>query len=320
MHRFPWETASPVKDRLLTIEDDSDDSDAGAGDDFSDDSDVDLESELDTRDDDADLEGEEATYKKRFTDTKNDRDRLKREKDEQAAELASLRQEIETLKSVQGQRGTKGADYGEERTGHLPDEIVLADQISDAINREYLALPKEQQHVRNLTKITLKHQAPALRKIMIEEAQRLLRENKAAEKEQTDMRTMANDALVSAGLDPKIHYSLMRGLVQDQIEKDKTWFSRTPVDKQFEILAERTREHASKMGWVPKEKVKKANEEHRREADGGIEHASRRATTRQAQQRDEEDDDRPRTMIDAMHANQRALRERARTASSVRGR
>ncbi len=315
MHVFPWESASPVKDRLLlTIEDDSDDSDAGAGDDFSDESADDLESELDTRDDDADREGEEGNYKKRFADTKADRDRLKKRTDEQEAELESLRQENEALKSVHGQRGTKGADYGEERTKDIPDEMFLVDQLADAVNREYLALPKEKQNVRTLTLIQAKHMGKATREMVAREAARIVAERDQQAKSKTDMRTMANDALTAAGLDPKQHYSVMRGIIQDRIEADPTWFQRTPIKKQFEELASDTKKFMTANGWVPKDKVKDANHAHRREADGGIELASRRATTRQAQH-DEDESDRPETMIDAMNANHRALRNRAGRSS-----
>ncbi len=315
MHRFPWDAASPLRDRLLFAHADSEDSDAGAGDDFSDELDDTDASELDTPDheDGTDRDGDDP-YRKRFADTKVDRDRWKKKADEQEAELESLRQENEALKSIHGQRGTKGADYGEERTKDMPDELFLVDEIAEAVNREYTALPKEKQNVRTLTVIQAKHLGKATREMIVREAARIVEDRENQAKSKADMRTMANDALTAAGLDPKRHYSVMRGIIQDKIEADPTWFRRTPIKKQFEDLADDTKKLLTENGWVPQSKVKHANETHRREADGGIESVSRRATTRQAQH-DEDESDRPTTMIDAMNANHQALRNRAGRSS-----
>ena len=94
MHIAPWDkAASPVRDRFLSITNaDSEDSDPN-GEDLSEETDHsdDLENELDENE--AELSGEESAdpYKKRFADTKADRDRLKKERDEIAAEKESLR-------------------------------------------------------------------------------------------------------------------------------------------------------------------------------------------------------------------------------------
>lgn len=311
MHIAPWDNAaSPVRDRFLSITNaDSEDSGA-AGEDLSEETDhsEDLENERDEHE--ASLSGEEDPYKKRFADTKTDRDRLKKENEELAAERESLRLENERLR-------TQGQAHHTETGKHEIDQVNETEtvmEIAEAVNREYLALPTEKRNVKSLTEAivgkVLKKAREDASKIGQQEATRAV---SAVEGKRT-ARQMADAALTQAGLDPKRHFPILRTIINQRMDSDPTWFQRTGNDlgKQYATLANETKEYLVSLGaTLNKEDVRKAQDELLRDAAGTIDGGKRRATDSPRQATDDDAPEQGNTMIAAMAANRRSLVNRA---------
>ena len=311
MHIAPWDNAaSPVRDRFLSITNaDSEDSGA-AGEDLSEETDhsEDLENELDEHESDA--SGEEGSYKKRFADTKTDRDRLKRENEELAAERESLRAENERLRTQQSTHHTETGKHEIDQVNET--ETVM--EIAEAVNRDYLALPSEKRNVKSLTEAivgkVLKKAREDAAKIGQQEATRAV---SAVEGKRT-ARQMADAALTQAGLDPKRHFPILRTIINQRMDSDPTWFQRTGNDlgKQYATLANETKEYLVSLGaTLNKEDVRKAQDELLRDAAGTIDGGKRRATDSPRQAQDDDAPEQGNTMIAAMAANRRSLVNRA---------
>ena len=311
MHIAPWDkAASPARDRFLSITNaDSDDPDAdGAG--LSDETDhsEDLESELDAHE--ADLSGEEDPYKKRFADTKTDRDRLKKENEELASERESLRAENERLRMQQSTHHTETGKHEIDQVNET--ETVM--EIAEAVNREYLALPDDKRNVKSMTeaiaKNLLKKMDERAAAISQREAQRAV---SSVEGKRT-AKQMADAALSEAGLDPKRHFPILRTIINQRMDSDPTWFQRTGNDlgKQYATLAKETKDYLVSLGaTLNKDEVRKAQDELLRDAGGMIDGGKRRATDSPRQATDDDAPAQGNTMIAAMAANRRALVNRA---------
>lgn len=325
MHITPWDkAASPLKDRLLLLigkNADSDDPDAdGAGlsdeTDHSDDEDLeqDERGELDA----SELEGDEDPYKKRFADTKADRDRLKREKDALEAERESLRLENEQLRRQQSAHHT---DTGRAEIDEVNETQEVMD-IAEAVNRDYLSLPNEKRNVKTMTELivskTLKKMREDAAKISQQEAARVINSVKGKE----TARQRANEALTAVGLDPDKHFPIMRTIINNRMDSDPGWFDRTGRDlkKQYETLATETRDYLVSLGaTLSKKQVRDAQDQLLREEAGGvIAGGSRRANDSPRQAADDDDPAHGNTMIAAMAANRRSLVRRAERSSGVR--
>ena len=312
MHIAPWDkAASPARDRFLSITNaDSDDPDAdGAG----------LSDETDHRDDEVqDLDENEVElaedgdnpYRKRFADTKADRDRLKRERDELEAEKESLRLENERLRT---QQSTHNVETGKHEIDQV-NETETVMEIAEAVNREYLALPDDKRNVKSMTeaiaKNLLKKMDERAAAISQREAQRAV---SSVEGKRT-AKQFADEALTSAGLDPKRHFPIMRTIIQQRVDSDPSWFQRTGGDltKQYSILAQETKDYLVSLGApLSKAAVRTAQDELLREAGGVIDAGKRRATDSPRQATDDDAPAQGNTMIAAMAANRRALVNRA---------
>ena len=318
MHIAPWDkTASPVRDRLLSITNaDSEDSDAG-GEDLSEETDhsEDLESELDAHE--ADLSGEEDPYKKRFADTKTDRDRLKKENEELASERESLRAENERLRMQQSTHHTETGKHEIDQVNET--ETVM--EIAEAVNREYLALPDDKRNVKSMTeaiaKNLLKKMDERAAAISQREAQRAV---SSVEGKRT-AKQMADAALSEAGLDPKRHFPILRTIITQRMDSDPTWFQRTGNDlgKQYATLARETKDYLVSLGaTLNKDEVRKAQDELLRDAGGMIDGGKRRATDSPRQAQDDDAPEQGNTMIAALAANRRTLVNRAARAAGRR--
>ena len=318
MHIAPWDkTASPVRDRLLSITNaDSEDSDAG-GEDLSEETDhsEDLESELDAHE--ADLSGEEDPYKKRFADTKTDRDRLKKENEELASERESLRAENERLRMQQSTHHTETGKHEIDQVNET--ETVM--EIAEAVNREYLALPDDKRNVKSMTeaiaKNLLKKMDERAAAISQREAQRAV---SSVEGKRT-AKQMADAALSEAGLDPKRHFPILRTIINQRMDSDPTWFQRTGNDlgKQYATLAKETKDYLVSLGaTLNKDEVRKAQDELLRDAGGMIDGGKRRATDSPRQAQDDDAPEQGNTMIAALAANRRTLVNRAARAAGRR--
>lgn len=318
MHIVPWDrAASPVRDRFLSITNaDSDDPDAdGAG--LSDETDhsEDLENELNEHE--SELAGEEDPYKKRFADTKADRDRLKRERDELEAERESLRLENERLR-------TQGQAHHTETGKHEIDQVNETEtvmEIAEAVNREYLALPDNKRNVKSMTEAIARN---LLKKVDERAAAISQREAQRAVSSVEGKRTakqMADAALSEAGLDPKRHFPILRTIINQRMDSDPTWFQRTGNDlgKQYATLAKETKDYLVSLGaTLNKDEVRKAQDELLRDAGGMIDGGKRRATDSPRQAQDDDAPEQGNTMIAALAANRRTLVNRAARAAGRR--
>ena len=318
MHIAPWDrAASPVRDRFLSIKNaDSDDPDAdGAG--LSDETDhsEDLENELNEHE--SELAGEEDPYKKRFADTKTDRDRLKKENEELASERESLRAENERLRMQQSTHHTETGKHEIDQVNET--ETVM--EIAEAVNREYLALPDNKRNVKSMTEAIVRN---LLKKVDERAAAISQREAQRAVSSVEGKRTakqMADAALSEAGLDPKRHFPILRTIINQRMDSDPTWFQRTGNDlgKQYATLAKETKDYLVSLGaTLNKDEVRKAQDELLRDAGGMIDGGKRRATDSPRQAQDDDAPEQGNTMIAALAANRRTLVNRAARAAGRR--
>lgn len=313
MHIAPWDkAASPFWDRLLSAT--NADSDDSAGADLSeetDHSDDDLESELDEHE--AELSGEEGddpSYKKRFADTKTDRDRLKKENEDLAAERESLRLENERLRTQQQAHHT---DTGKHEIDQVNEtEVVM--EIAEAVNRDYLAKPENQRNVKTLVagiaSQLLKKTRQEAAAISRQEASRV---NQTVEGKREAMR-LAHEALKDAGLDPEKHFPFMRTIINQRMDSDRGWFERTGhnLKDQYKTLAKETKDLLISVGApLTKEEARRATDELHRDAGGDIGGGKRRATDSPRRPSDDDEPAQGSTMIAALQANRRALVNRA---------
>lgn len=317
MHIAPWDkAASPVRDRFLSITNADSDDPEGSGlsdeEDNSDSVDTDLENEVELSGQD-----DETPYKKRFADTKADRDRLKNELDAAAAERESLRQENERLRTQQSAHHVETGKHEIDQVNET--ETVM--EIAEAVNREYLALPDNQRNVKTMAASIAK----ALLKKVDERAVTISRREASqavntVEGKRT-AKAYAHDALKEAGLDPEKHFPILRTIIQQRIDSDSDWFRRTGHDLkgQYGTLAKETKDYLVSIGaTLNKEQVRKANDDQLREAGGQIGGGKRRATDSARETTDDDAPEHPNTMISAMAANRRSLFGRSAKAAGAR--
>lgn len=319
MHIAPWDkAASPARDRFLSITNaDSDDSDA-AGADLSDETDHSDDEVQDLDENEVELAGDgDSPYIKRFADTKVDRDRLKRENDELQAERESLRLENERLRT---QQSAHHVETGKSEIDEMNEPAVIQ-EIAEAVNRDYLALPEDKRNVKSLTEAIvgklLKKTREDAAAISRQEANRAV---SSVEGKRT-AKQFADEALVAAGLDPKRHFPIMRTIIQQRVDSDPSWFQRTGGDltKQYGILAGETKDYLVSLGApLSKAQVRTAQDELLREAGGVIDAGKRRATDAPRQATDDDAPAQGNTMIAAMAANRRTLVNRAARAAGRR--
>ncbi len=311
MHIAPWDkAASPARDRFLSITNaDSDDSDPN-GEDLSDETDHSDDEVQDLDENEVELAGDsDDPYRKRFADTKVDRDRLKRENEQLAAERESLRLENERLRT---QQSTHNVETGKHEIDQM-NETETVMEIAEAVNREYLALPDDKRNVKTLTEAIA---GKLLKKVREEATAISQREATRAVSSVEGKRTakqFADEALTQAGLDPKRHFPILRTVIQQRMESDPTWFQRTGHDlnNQYATLAKETKDYLVSLGApLSKAQVRSAQDELLREAGGQIDAGKRRATDSPRPTQDDEPAQ-GNTMIAAMAANRRALVNRA---------
>lgn len=246
--------------------------------------------EVDERD--ADLEDEELTYKKRFADTKADRDEKVRMLRESMAENARL-------KALQA----ASADVNEE---------ALAKEIQDGIYQEVSLItetdPKKRTKAaydvvgKHIAMATKKAVDLALSKVNLQRQTEAQQSTEHTQKREAAAKR-AKIALRESGLDPEKTFALFQKEVDRQMETEPEWFEAVPASEHFMRLASRVKDRL--------ERNKKANDEHRREAGGQLNAGSR--VTRSAKSKDE-DEGEPDTMRGAMSLANKANHLRGRKA------
>lgn len=188
------------------------------------------------------------------------------------------------------------------------NEAQLA-QIGEAVNAEYLKLPKEQQNLASATKIMMKHVAD----MNVRQARAVAE----AQQQETEARQEATRAakaeLTAVGLDPEADWDLMI-LQRDTLKRTKPGFleSMTPAD-QFKTLAKQTRDFLRSRGAHTKAEVKQAKDALNREAGGSMSGGSRRSTSRQSADSQDQGDDRQDSMTNDLRDNRAGLRRRSTT-------
>lgn len=288
--------ASPVVDRLrLTASnEDSEDGADGAGSDISEDDENQEGAEKSEQEDgeegdkgkgkdDEDLDEEEKTYKKRFSDTKADRDEIARERNLLREELAALRNDVADLKSKQD-------------SGDITDEEV--DAIAEDLFKRVSSVSKDDPEYGKKVYREIGRDLARLKKEIIstlktEESQKT-KQTSEAERARQDAEENAKIALEEAGLDPEKHFKLFQKEVDDLMAKKPNWFKVVPPQEQFLRIAERVSKQVKSS--------KEANAEHRKES-GGVMSGGSKVNKKSNQQ--EDDDGEPDTMIGAMNAHKR---------------
>lgn len=239
--------------------------------------DNDILNSMDGDDDDTDgdtkagkdgLDEEEATYRKRFADTKLDRD-------EKAQQLKESMREIARLKALQ----SIDSNVNEEE---------LARSIQDGIYQDILAINERDpdksrkaaydvvgRHIARATKtavdLALKRVA-SVQEESIQETQQQEAARGRAEK-------MAKIVLKEEGLDPDKHFSMFQEEVDRQMAEDKDWFTAIPAEQHFVRLTARVKANIAA--------AQKANADHQRGAQGQVNRGSR-ITPRPAKEADDD--------------------------------
>lgn len=239
------------------------------------------------------LDEEEETYKKRFADTKADRD-------EKARLLRETMQENARLKAM----ATIDADVNEEELARQIQEGIFSDiskiAETDPAKRTKAAYDVVGRHIALSTKKAVEL---ALRKVKTEQEEQIQQTTEASAKRDRAA-NMAKIVLKEEGLDPEKHFGMFQEEVDKQMEKDPDWFTAIPAEQHFVRLVNRVK---SRM-----EQNREANETHQREAKGQLNSGSR-VTQRQPRQSDDEDGEKD-TLRGAMLLSRKANLMRGRRA------
>lgn len=186
------------------------------------------------------------------------------------------------------------------------NEAMMA-EIGEAVQAEYLKLPKEKQHLGSATAIMARH----MHDMNVREARRVA-EAAQAESEARQAATKAAKAeLQAVGLDPEADWDLMI-LQRDTLNRTNPTLLKgmAPAD-QFKHLAKATRDFLRARGVHTKAEVKQAKDEHNREAGGTMSGSSRRPASQTARGNDQDDDQDKDSMTSDLQANRSSLRRRS---------
>lgn len=267
-----------VKNDQRGLKDQKDEDDADEIDEVDTDEDEkDEKEETDERD--ADLDEEEATYRKRYADTKADRD-------EKVRQLRDLMTENAKLKAIQ----TATSDV---------DEEALAREIQEGIFKEVSQINEtDPAKARKAAyDVVGKHIALSTKKA-VELALKKVATQKQEQESQTDeqkkqmevAKRRARIALKEVGLDDTKHYKDFEEAVTKQMEQDPEWFETIPASEHYIRIATRVKKRI--------DRIKQERAEHQREA-GGL-NAGTRIPKRPTRTDEEGDDKEPDTMTGAM--------------------
>lgn len=297
--------SSPLANRVLTVTDDEDpDAQAGGGlSSTSDEADPDADSR-ETEDEAARVAKAESdddgqNYKKRFADTKADRDRLKARADDLEAENEELRRQ-----------GIKEAPVTRQAAAEADEAAIVAQA-----EREYFGLPKDQQTGTKWATLLVKHTLDATRKVAVETSQRTLSDADSQSARRADAESKAQAALTERGLTSPKALRLFQAEVDEQMRTDPGWFRRTSPSEQYGVLADRVKETVESFTAPDPEHVKAANAERRKEAAGTLPTGTRTAPRRTPSSSGKDTDGESDTMTANLTANRQAARERGAALS-----
>lgn len=220
---------------------------------------------------DEDLDEEETTYKRRFADTKADRD-------EKVKILKQTMQENARLKALQ----SLDSDVNEEE---------LTREIQEGIYRDISAIDEKDPTKRTkaaydavgrgIARATKKAVDLALNR-MASVQEESIRETEQQTAARGRAEKMAKIVMKEEGLNPDKHFSLFQEEVDKQMADDPDWFKAIPADQHFIKLTSRVKARV--------EANQKANANHQREAQGQVNRGSR-VTQKPARQTDDDQED-----------------------------
>lgn len=202
--------------------------------------------ERDERDDD--LDEEEITYKKRFADTKADRD-------EKARQVRELIAENARLKAVQ----VATSDV---------DEEALAREIQEGMFKEVSQISESDPTKRSKAAydIVAKHIAQATKKavdLTLKKVASQAQEKESQTEEQKRNleigKKRARIALKEVGLDPDKYYQNFETEVTQMLEEEPEWFNTIPADQHYIRMAKRVKAAVAAIQEKRKDQQREAN-------------------------------------------------------------
>lgn len=209
---------------------------------------------VDDRDDD--LDEEERTYRKRFADTKADRD-------EKAKLLREAMLENARLKALQ----TVTNDV---------DEEALAREIQEGMFKEVSQITESDPNKRSKAAydIVAKHIALATKKAvdlsLKKVADQQHQQQAQTEQQKKDLeigKRRARIALKEVGLDPDKYYANFEDEVSEMLDKEPEWFNTIPPEQHYIRMAKRVKEAVRG--------IQEKRKNHQREANGQLNGGSR---------------------------------------------
>jgi len=246
-----------------------------------------------------DLDEEEETYRKRFADTKADRDEKIKQLREMMAENAKLKA-LSTLES----------DVNEEELARQIQEGIYADisaiHEKDPNKARKAAYDVVGRHIAKATKQAVDLALKTVKGSVERERQQVEQQTEAANR----ATKMAKIALKENGLDPDKHFGMFQKEVDRQMEEDPDWFQAIPPNQHYVRLVDRVKERMASN--------KKANDDHQREARGQV-NSGARVSTRQPQD-DQQDDDGADSLKGAMALARKASLLRSKRMFSLAAR
>lgn len=245
----------------------------------------------------SDLDEEEETYRQRFAATKADRD-------EKVKQLREMMQENARLRAL----STIDTDVNEEELARQIQEGIFADiskiEEKDPAKRTKAAYDVVGRHIALSTKKAVEL---ALRQVRTAGEQERQQTTEQAQKFERAAK-MGKLVLKEEGLDPEKHFGMLQAEVDKQMEEDPDWFQAIPADQHFTRLISRVKQRIASN--------RKANDEHRREANGQVNNGSR-FNQRQPRDSDDEGDKQKDTLSGAMALSRKANLMRGRRAFSL---
>ena len=318
-HDWSWEAVtfggrSPL---FVKATDSDEDPDAGAGN--SSDEDTDLEDEIEEDDEDED-EREAADENAAEQEEKKDDKRKLRFKSQEAAEEAyaeiqghvtRLEQQIARLQPRQ--------EEPRETRAEEPDEVVMARAIADSVDQEMAALPEGKRSLKATTTAIVREVLKNVKGLTARVAEERAQAVNSQEAGRREAEAGAQAALVKAGLDRPEHMQLLNHMVMQRRQNPhayQAWITSTTPEQQFADLAQDVAKLVKVLGGSTKQEIRDANKRHREDADA-LDSGSRTIRSRREEADDAQEEEKGGSMLDALVADQRALRQRGRHFSTM---
>jgi len=260
--------------------------------------------------DDEDSESEAATAKrKRFKDHDSAEEgyrELQSHKDRLEQENARLR-ELAAQRDLERDQSTATAPKFEMNEA---DYIAVGEQV----NEEYLKLPPEKRNIVGATSIMARLMMERMAQVAEQTASKaaMTEAQRARLREEAESNRKA--VMKESGLDPELHFDLLLMQRDRMQQEDPNWMRGRDAKTQFQLLSDRTLTYLKRIGAHTRTEVKRAKEEHNREAGATLTGGSRNASRQQGRDDRESDDPRKDSMGADLNAHRATLRQRGTQA------